>query len=83
MDLLRRLLMYQLYQPPKIAAASTARPTPTPIPIFAPEESPPPPPDLLASACVVGVDAGAAVSVYGEMYVVAGADERIYVVIVV
>lgn len=75
--------MYQLYQPPKMAAASTARPTPTPIPILAPKESPPPPPDLLSSACVVGVNNGAAVSVYGEMYVVAGAEDMIYVVKVV
>ncbi len=75
--------MYQLYQPPKMAAASTARPTPTPIPILAPVESPPPPLDLEASAWVVGCDDAAAVSVYGEIYVVAAAEEMIYVVRVV
>ena len=71
MDLLRRFRMYQLYHPPKMAAASTARPTPTPIPIFAPVDSPPPPPDLDASACVVGFDPSAEVSVYGDTIVAA------------
>lgn len=44
-DLRRRFLMNQLYHPPNMAAKSTARPTPTPIPIFAPVDNPPPPPD--------------------------------------
>jgi len=39
--LLRRL-MYQLYQPPNIAAARTATATPTPMPALAPVERPPP-----------------------------------------
>lgn len=58
-DRLRFLRMYQLYHHPNRAAATTARPTPTPIPTLAPVDNPPPPPEFAESACVVGLSPGA------------------------
>jgi len=45
--------MNHAYQPPKIAAITTAAPTPAPIPAFAPVDKPPPPPPLPPPLCVV------------------------------
>lgn len=69
--LLRRL-MYQLYQPPKMATASTSIPTPAPIPALAPVERPLLPPPVLACAATVGVVPGVLVKEPTETMVVAG-----------
>jgi hypothetical protein len=84
-DLLRFLRLYQAYHQPKSAAARTARPTPTPIPILAPVDNPPLPPEFDESACVVGFSPGATDVVYGDMstMVVAGDEETTNVVTVI
>jgi hypothetical protein len=84
-DLLRFLRLYHAYHQPKSAAARTARPTPTPIPILAPVDRPPLPPPLDESACVVGFSPGATDVVYGDMstIVVAGDEETTNVVTVI
>jgi len=71
--LLRRLI-YQLYQPPKIAAARTRMPIPAPIPALAPVERPPPPPPPFSWAATVGVEPGVLVNVTGATTVVTGVE---------
>jgi hypothetical protein len=65
--------MYQLYQKPKMAAATTTMPTPTPMPALAPVDRPPLPLLTPAEAAATdGVAPGVLVVVPTSTTVVAG-----------